>query len=88
MELVLLKQAREDWDYWLSTNNEKVIKRIKELIKDINEHPFSGKGKPEPLKGRLQGKWSRRITNEHRIVYSISDGRIYIFVFSLRFHYI
>ena len=86
MEVVLLKQAREDKEFWLKTGNRRIIKRISQLLKDIDEHPFTGIGKPEPLRGE-NGKWSRRITDEHRMVYSISQGRIYIFVFSLRFHY-
>jgi toxin YoeB len=86
MEVVLLKQAREDRDYWLKTGNKRIMKRITDLLKDIQLHPFSGMGKPEPLKGE-NGKWSRRITEKHRMVYSISDGKIYVFVFSLRYHY-
>ena len=86
MEVVLLKQAREDREYWLKTGNKRIMKRISDLLMDIQKHPFTGMGKPEPLKGE-NGKWSRRITDEHRMVYSISDGRIYVYVFSLRYHY-
>ena len=86
MEVVLLKQAKADRAYWKSTGNTRILKRITALLKDIEQHPFSGIGKPEPLKGE-NGKWSRRITDEHRLVYSISNGRIYIFVFSMRYHY-
>jgi toxin YoeB len=86
MEVVLLKQARKDRDYWIKTGNKRIMERISALLKDIDTHPFSGIGKPEPLKGE-KGKWSRRITDEHRMVYSISSGRIYIYVFSMRFHY-
>ena len=86
MEIVLLKQAREDRDYWLKTGNKRIMKRITDLLNDIQLHPFSGMGKPEPLKGE-NGKWSRRITDEHRMVYSISEGRIYVYVFTLRYHY-
>lgn len=86
MEVVLLKQAREDRDYWIQTGNKRIMKRITDLLNDIQEHPFFGLGKPEPLKGQ-DGKWSRRITDEHRMIYSISSGRIYIYVFSLRYHY-
>ena len=86
MEIAFLPQASEDLEYWKSTSNTRILKRIRAFLADIQEHPFSGIGKPEPLKGE-NGKWSRRITDEHRMVYSISDGRIYVFVFSLRFHY-
>lgn len=48
MEVVLLKQAREDRDYWLKTGNQRIMKRITDLLNDINKHPFSGIGKPEP----------------------------------------
>lgn len=63
------------------------MKRISALLADIQEHPFSGIGKPEPLKGDLRGKWSRRITDEHRLVYSVSSGMVYVYVLSMRFHY-
>ena len=86
MEIVLLKQAREDRDYWLKTGNQRIMKRITELLNDIMLHPFSGMGKPELLKGP-NGKWSRRINDEHRIVYSVSDGRVYVYIFSMRYHY-
>ena len=88
MEVVLLAKARKDYDYWKQTGNVKIMQRITKLLKDIELHPFSELGKPEPLKGNLQGKWSRRISNEHRMVYSISSGRIYIYVFSMKGHYV
>lgn len=87
MEVILLKKARKDHDYWKRIGNTQIMKRITELLKDIEKHPFTGIGKPEPLKGNHQGKWSRRITDEHRMIYSVSDGMIYIYVFSMRFHY-
>lgn len=62
------------------------MKRISALLADIVEHPFYGIGKPEPLRGEC-GKWSRRITDEHRLVYSVSSERIYIYVISLCYHY-
>lgn len=87
MEIVLLPQAEADRDYWLRTGNKAIMKRISALLADIQDHPFTGIGKPEPLKHELQGKWSRRITQEHRLVYSVSDGKIYVYVFSMRDHY-
>ena len=86
MEIVILPQADEDLKYWKQTGNKSVINRISALLADILQHPFSGIGKPEPLKG-TNGKWSRRITDEHRMVYSVSSGFIYVYVFSLRYHY-
>ena len=86
MEIKLLKQAKKDRDYWKSTGNLRIMNRISELLEDIKKHPFTGIGKPEPLKGS-NGKWSRRITDEHRIVYKVSDGMIYVYVFAMRYHY-
>lgn len=82
-----MPQADEDLAYWKSTGNKRIMKRITKLLEDILEHPFTGLGKPEPLKGNLQGVWSRRITDEHRILYSVSGGMIYVYVLSLRYHY-
>lgn len=82
-----MPQAIKDQEYWKATHNIRVMKRITALIEDIKKHPFTGKGKPEPLKGDLKGLWSRRINDEHRMVYSISDGMIYIYILSLRFYY-
>jgi toxin YoeB len=65
--------------------DKKVFKKILELIKDIQREPFSGIGKPEPLKYELQGYWSRRITNEHRLVYKIEEDLLIIL--SCKYHY-
>ena len=86
MEIAFLPQATEDLQYWKQTGNARILKRIRALLADIQQHPFSGIGKPELLKG-TNGKWSRRINDEHRLVYSINEGRIYVYVFSLRYHY-
>lgn len=77
-------KALDDFYEWESTD-KKVFKRIKELIKDITRNPFEGIGKPEPLKHELSGYWSRRITDEHRIVYKVTDNTLYIL--SCREHY-
>ncbi|MBR1500265.1 MAG: Txe/YoeB family addiction module toxin [Bacteroidaceae bacterium] len=86
MEIAFLPQATEDLEYWKQTGNKRVLKRIRALLEDILEHPFTGIGKPEPLRGE-NGKWSRRITDEHRLIYSISSGKVYVYVISARFHY-
>ena len=83
---MILPRAEEDLAYWKQIGNKRVINRISALLADILKHPFTGIGKPEPLKG-TNGKWSRRITDEHRLVYSVSSGFIYVYVFSLRYHY-
>ena len=86
MEIVLLPQAESDLSYWKEKGETRILKRIRALLEDILQHPFSGLGKPEALKG-TNGKWSRRINNEHRLVYSVSSGKVYVYVFSLRYHY-
>lgn len=86
MEVILLEQAEKDREYWKRTGNKAVMNKITELIKDILAHPYTGIGKPEPLKYELSGKWSRRINAEHRIVYSVSGEAITIYVFSMRYH--
>jgi len=87
MEIVFSPQAQADREYWKQTGNVRIMKRITSLLTDIQQHPFTGIGRPEPLKGDLQGMWSRHITDEHRLVYSIASGMIYVYVFSMRFHY-
>jgi len=87
MEVILTPRAQEDREYWKRTGNKRVMKRITDLLEDIKKHPFTGIGKPEPLKGEQHGLWSRRITDEHRLVYSITSGMIYVYVISLRYHY-
>ena len=67
MEIAFLPQASEDLQYWKQIGEKRILKRIRALLADIQEHPFSGLGKPEPLKGE-NGKWSRRISDEHRMV--------------------
>ncbi len=84
MKLIWSEKSWEDYLYWQSTD-KKVLKKINTLIKDIKRNPFEGIGKPEPLKYELAGCWSRRITNEHRLVYEIADDKLYII--SCRYHY-
>lgn len=84
MKLIFSEQAWDDYLYWQKTD-KKLLERINTLIKDTTRSPFEGIGKPEPLKNALSGYWSRRINDEHRIVYKISDGSMLIA--QLRFHY-
>ena len=77
MKLIFSEHAWEDYIYWQRTN-KKTLKRIKDLIKDIQNNKYQGIGKPEPLKHSLSGYWSRRITNEHRIVYKIDNNKVLI----------
>ncbi len=76
--------AFEDLAWWLKQDRKKAL-RIIELIKEIEREPFSGLGKPEPLKHELKGLWSRRITDEHRLVYKVSEDEILIY--SCKYHY-
>ena len=84
MRLVWSEKSWEDYLYWQS-HDKKILKKINSLIKDIKREPFDGLGKPEPLRYELAGCWSRRITDEHRIVYEIENQNINIV--SCRFHY-
>ena len=84
MKLVFAEQAWEDYLYW-QTTDRKTLRKINELIQDICRNPFAGIGKPEQLKHALSGYWSRRINEEHRIVYKIGDDSVLIA--QLRYHY-
>ena len=84
MKLIFSEQAWEDYLHWQKID-KKLLERINVLIKDISRSPFEGIGKPEPLKNALSGYWSRRINDEHRIVYKIADGSMLIA--QLRYHY-
>ena len=76
--------AWEDYLYW-QKESKKNLKRINTLIKDISRNPFDGLGKPEPLKGNLSGLWSRRIDEEHRLVYTVNENSVIII--ACRGHY-
>ena len=84
MNLVFSDDAWNDYLHWQDTDRQ-TLKRIHQLIKDIQRDPYRGIGKPEPLRHALQGYWSRRITGEHRIVYRISGDDVRIAQF--RHHY-
>jgi toxin YoeB len=84
MKLIFSENAWEDYLYWQKTD-KKILKRINKLIKDIQRYKYEGIGKPEPLKHNLSGFWSRRINNEHRIVYNIENNTILIA--QLKYHY-
>ena len=86
-KLVITQKAQKDYVYWRYSGNQGVLKKINALLEDIAAHPYTGIGKPEMLKHEMSGKWSRRINEEHRIVYSVNKNQIEIFVFSMRHHY-
>jgi len=84
MKLTWSEKSWNDYLYWQRTDKQ-VLKKINQLIKDIKRNPFDGLGKPEPLKHQFSGFWSRRITDEHRLVYEVTENSIAIA--SCRYHY-
>ena len=84
MRLVFTPHAWQEYQQWLQEDRA-VLKRINRLIEDALREPFAGIGKPEPLKHMLQGAWSRRITEEHRLVYMVEGDDLV--VVQLRYHY-
>ena len=84
MKLIFAEEAWEDYLYW-QKQDRKMVDRINKLTKEIQRDPFEGIGKPEPLKHALAGFWSRRITDEHRVIYRVEGDALLIA--QLRFHY-
>jgi len=84
MNLTFTNDSWSEYEYWQKTDKQ-ILKKINQLIKDIKRNPFDGVGKPEALKHEFSGCWSRRITDEHRLVYEITDYSVVII--SCRFHY-
>jgi toxin YoeB len=88
MKTAWTEDAWQDYLYWQQTD-EKILTAINDLIEDIKRNPFKGLGKPEPLKHKLQGWWSRRISGEHRLVYRVSgkDDNQQLDIVQCRYHY-
>ena len=84
MKLIFSENAWEDYLYWQKTD-KKLLNRINKQIKETKRQPFEGVGKPEPLKHGLAGYWSRRINDEHRMVYKVTDDALLLA--QLRYHY-
>jgi len=84
MKLLFSEQGWGDYQYWLATD-KKLAKRINQLIRDTTRDPFCEIGKPEPLRHLLKGYWSRRINEEHRMVYRMKDD--VLMMAQLRYHY-
>ena len=84
MVITFSKNAWKDYTSWL-TEDKSVLKKINDLIKEIQRTPYGGKGKPEPLKYDLAGLWSRRIDREHRLVYQVKEKELLIY--SCKYHY-
>ena len=84
MKLVFDETAWDDYQHWLATDR-RMLERVNKLIRDVQREPYDGIGKPEPLKHALAGYWSRRINDEHRMVYRVNDNTLWIA--QLRYHY-
>lgn len=84
MKIIFSEHAWDDYLYWQRTDR-KILERINKLIKEIQRSPYEGTGKPEPLRHGLSGYWSRRITDEHRIVYKVEKDTLHLA--QLRYHY-
>ena len=84
MRYTFVDESWEDYLYWQKTD-KKMLYKINDLLKDISHTPFSGLGKPEPLKHKYKGFLSRRIDGEHRLIYRVKDDEILIA--KCRFHY-
>lgn len=84
MKYIFVDESWDDYLYWQLTD-KKILKKINELIKDISRTPYEGIGKPEPLKYKYSGYWSRRIDLEHRLIYKVVGDEIWIS--KCRFHY-
>ena len=84
MKLIFADEAWDDYLYW-QKQDRRMVDRINQLIRETQNEPFEGVGKPEPLKHALSGFWSRRITDEHRMVYKVEEGALLIA--QLRYHY-
>lgn len=87
MEIVLTERANLDLFYFKKTNNQIILKKIRQLFESMLLNPSFGIGKPEKLKYDLSGKWSRRINQEHRMIYEIDEDLNLIIVHSLKGHY-
>lgn len=84
MRIIFSSKAWEEYLYWQKTD-KKILKRINDLVKAISREPFEGIGKPESLRHGLSGYWSRRINDEHRLVYKVEKGDL--LVAQCRYHY-
>ena len=89
MEIIFSYKAKKDIEFWTKAGNKSILKKISELLRAIQENPFQGIGKPEPLKHNLSGVWSRRINQEHRIIYKVTEENTIeiLDILSLKGHY-
>ena len=85
--IVYLPDAIKDIEKIIQSGNKLLLRKLKKLLEELEEHPETGTGKPERLKNNLSGLWSRRINQEHRLVYSIDGNRVIVTVVSAFGHY-
>lgn len=86
-QIVLTQTAIDHYNAFVKSGNLKIVNRIKLLLADIAQHPYTGIGKPEALRHFLTGMWSRRINREHRLIYSVDDNRIIVHILAMHSHY-
>lgn len=86
-ELILQPQAVQHLEEWRRSGQKKTLKKIADLFRELQEHPMTGTGQVEQLKGELSGLWSRRITKGDRLIYAIEDEKVYVTIISLKGHY-
>lgn len=86
-QLILSDEAKDHLIEWRKSGKKKTLKKIADLFTELQEHPKTGTGQIEQLKGELSGKWSRRITKADRLIYTIEEDKVYVTVISLRGHY-
>lgn len=87
MELKFTPDAKKDLEWWKQHGDAASKRKIQQLLTEMEEHPRTGTGKPELLSGDLSGVWSRRINQEHRILYEIHDKVLLVLVLSMKYHY-
>jgi toxin YoeB len=87
LEVTFTKRALKERQFWKKSGNRTVQKRISGLLNAILDNPYTGIGKPEALRENLSGYWSRRITQEHRMVYKIDEKKDMLVIVSIRFYY-
>ncbi len=86
-ELVLTTEAQRHLKEWQKSGQKKILKKIADLFLELKEHPTTGTGQVEQLKGNLSGLWSRRIDKSSRLIYSIEDEKVIVTVISIKGHY-
>jgi toxin YoeB len=87
-EITFLEKAKKDIDELKRTGNTRLLRKVNILIEELKRHPYTGTGKPEKLKNDLAGYWSRRISQEHRLVYSVTENIATVIIVSVKGHYI